>query len=140
VVAGSSVLAASGLLTAGCASTAETARADAVTAVRAEARTLQEHMAAAARGTSGAAQVEAVRAVLASPSLKAARHDDGVVVTGAMVEDAHAGGGLTYQGFTARLCLRFTVAQDTGETDVADARCPRRVEVEAPADETVTLN
>jgi len=108
--------------------------------VRAEATTLQEHIAAAARGRSGAAQVEAVRAVLAGPSLKAARRDDGVVVTGALVADAHASGGLTYEGFVARLCLRFTVAEGSGETDVEDARCPRRVEVHAPADETITLN
>lgn len=140
VVAGSSMLAASGLLTSGCASTAQTARDDAVTTVRAEATALREDMAEAGQGRSGPAQVEAVRAVLPTPALKAVRHDDGVTVTGALVADAFAGGGLSYEGFAARLCLRFTVAQSTGETTVVDARCPNRVEVQAPADETVSLD
>ncbi len=139
LVAGSTVLAATFLLLTGCSSTQETARNNAVTAVRAEARSVRDHIAAAARDKAGAAQVEAVRAVLPGPWLMAARHDDGLVVTGALVADAHAGGGLTYQGFTARLCLRFIVAEGTGGTDVVDVPCPRRAEVESPADETVTL-
>ncbi|WP_380168342.1 hypothetical protein [Jannaschia sp. R86511] len=137
VAAGLLVVAA--LSASGCASSREVARDEAVTAVRAQARAVQGAVEAAARGTSGPAQAEAVRTVVAGTMLEVAVGDDGVLVDGALSEHRFAGGGLTYEGFVARLCLRYSVAPGSGATEVEDAPCPADVDATVPADETVSL-
>lgn len=130
----------SGSSVTGCTSSRQAARDDAVAAVRAEAISVQEDVSAAARGASGAAQVEAVRSAVVGTPLEVDDDGDGVVVTGALSEHRFAGGGLTYEAFTARLCLVYSVAPGSGVTDVADAPCPPDVDTEVPADATVTLD
>lgn len=130
-------LAVSGLTA--CASTQQVARDQAVTAVRAQALALRTVFAAAAAGKSGAAQLEVVRAVLPDVPLTAAADGQGVRVTGAVTAKGEAGGGLSFKQFVARLCLRYTIAADTGVTEVADQSCDAKVESEAPG-VTVRLN
>ena len=122
-----------------CAGSQQRARDEAVTAVRAEALALRGVLASAARGSSGAAQLEAVRAALPDVPLEAAADGQGVSVTGAMTARGEVGGGLSYEGFIARVCLRYSIAADTGGTEVADAPCAAAVEAVAPADATVQL-
>jgi hypothetical protein len=124
---------------AGCGSPRQDAREDAVAAVRDKAVVVREELAAAARGTSGAAQLEAVRAALPDVPLTARSDGDGVAVTGAVTARAESGGGLSYEAFEARLCLRYAVSPQSGETRVADAPCPPDADTTAPADETVRL-
>ncbi|MBM6404556.1 hypothetical protein JQN72_09920 [Phycicoccus sp. CSK15P-2] len=127
------------LLAGGCASPREQAREDATSAVRDSAEALRSRIAAAAAGTAGADQLEAVRAVLPDQPLEAASEGPGVVVTGSLTARSEAGGGLSYEQFVARLCLRYTVREGSGETSVADAPCPAGGDV-PPADGVVTLD
>jgi outer membrane murein-binding lipoprotein Lpp len=129
-----------GIVLAGCASPRESARDQAVRSVRAAARALEGDLAAAARGSSGAAQLDAVRAALPDAPLAAEADGDGVVVTGALTADGESGGGLSYEQVVVRLCLRYTVQAGTGRTSVSDSPCPDDVEARTPADETVTLD
>ncbi|WP_299445707.1 hypothetical protein [uncultured Phycicoccus sp.] len=128
-----------GLGLGGCSGPGSAAREDAVTAVRAKAEALRTDLQAAARGSTGDAQLEAVREALPDLPLTATTGGDGVVVQGAVTAGAEAGGGLSYEGFSARLCLRYRIAGGTGETEIEDAACPADVDTVAPADETVQL-
>ena len=124
---------------AACGSSRDAARDEAVSAVRDKARVVREDLEAAARGTSGASQLEAVRSALPDVPLTARPDGDGVAVTGAVTARAEAGGGLSYEAFEARLCLRFSVTPRSGETRVVDVPCPADADTTAPADETVRL-
>lgn len=125
---------------AGCTNSRETAREEATVSVRTKAESVRSEIAAAANGTSGGPQLEAVRAVLPDVPLVAAADGDGVIVTGAMTATAEAGGGLSYESFSARLCLQYRITAGSGETKIADAPCTARVDALAQADETVALN
>lgn len=127
------------LLLAGCTTSRESARDLAITRVTTKAESLRNTIAAAAAGTSGEPQLEAVQKVLPDLPLVAAAEGEGVMVGGSITATAHAGGGLTYEQFTARLCLRYRVTAVTGATDVAETPCPKNVDAVAPADETVSL-
>ncbi|MFC7490608.1 MULTISPECIES: hypothetical protein [unclassified Knoellia] len=137
LVAGVAVLAL--LVLTGCTSTREQAREGSVTRVRAMAETLREDLAGAGRGSSGEAQLEAVRAALPDLPLTPRPDGEGVTVTGAMTATSETGGGLSYESFVARLCLSYRIAPGSGETEVADAPCPADLAAVAPADETVRL-
>jgi len=128
-----------GLALSGCSSSQETARDEAITAVRAEAGALRTGLASEARGKSGAAQLKAVRAVLPAAPFTAAAHGEGVVVTGAVTERKEAGGGLSYEGYTVRLCLQYRIQASSGVTEVADVPCDPDAATKAPANETVRL-
>lgn len=122
----------------GCASSRERARDGAITAVRVNAAALGSELESAARGSSGVAQLEAVRAVLPGPQFTATAAGEGVTVTGAMTAVSEAGGGLTYERFSARLCLRYRIAAGSGQTGVADAPCPD-ANKRGQVDETIRL-
>lgn len=124
---------------AACSSSAEQARETAVSAVRTDAIELREQFAEAAQGRSGRTQLDAVRTVLPDVPLVAAAAGDGVVVTGALTARGESGGGLTYEQFVARLCLRYLVHPGSGDTVVGDAPCPPDVGTQVPADATVLL-
>lgn len=123
----------------GCASSRETAREKAIESVRAKAEALRSEIATAAANKSGDAQLEAVQAVLPDMPLVAAADSEDVTVTGAMTAKAEAGGGLTYESFSVRLCLQHRIAAGSGETEVAETTCAARIDTQAPADETVRL-
>ncbi len=122
-----------------CASPAEKARDEAVSAVRTKAFSLREDLAAAARGSSGKAQLEAVRKALPDLALVATAEGNGVAVTGAITAGGESGGGLSYEQFVARLCLTYRIEATSGRTDVRDAPCPPGVDSRAPADRDVLL-
>jgi hypothetical protein len=124
---------------AGCASPAEKAREEAVGAVRAKAYALGENLAAAARGSSGQAQLEAVRKALPDLWLTARAEGDGVTVSGAVTARAEAGGGLSYEQSVVRLCLRYRIEPTSGRVEISDAPCPPDLDTRAPADRTVLL-
>lgn len=136
---GAGVLVVLCLILAACGSPAETARQEAVSAVRAKAFALGEDLAEAARGSSGQTQVEAVRKGLPDLALVATAEGDGVVVSGAVTARGESGGGLSYEQFVARLCLTYRIQAQSGRTEVSDAACPPDVGTRAPADRTVPL-
>ncbi len=123
----------------GCGSPAEKAREQAAGAVRAKAFSLRDDLAAAARGSSGTAQLEAVRKALPDVALSPAAEGNGVTVSGALTARAETGGGLTYEQSVARLCLTYRIEAGSGHTDVSDAPCPPDVDTRAPADRDVLL-
>lgn len=123
----------------GCSSSAENARETAVSAARSHAVGLREHLADAARGRSGDAQVDAVRQVLTGVWRVATADDAHVIVTGALTGRGMSGGGLTYEDFAARLCLRYRISPVSGDTEVSDIACPPWIENRVPADATVLL-
>lgn len=131
------------LLPSGCIkSSREEARDRAIEAVRADAENLRLRLENAGRGESGEALLKAVRQVITAPleAEEAKDSPEGVVVTGALTELRHAGGGLWYDAFTAQLCLRYTVARETGKAVVVDAPCPPGIDDADPSTETVLLN
>ena len=134
---GAVVLVVGCLSVAACGSSAEKARQESVSAVRAQAFALGEDLAAAARGSSGSTQLEAVRKALPDLALVATAEGDGVVVSGAITARGESGGGLSYEQFVARLCLTYRIQAQSGHTEVSDAACPPDVGTRAPADRTV---
>lgn len=121
----------------GCASPTQRAEDTAKDAVRAKASSLQERLASAARTTSGAARLDAVRDSLPVPSFLVTRHGGDIVVTGALTATAETGGGLTDAHSIARLCLTYTIQTASGRVTVVDAPCPTDADVTAPADHDV---
>jgi hypothetical protein len=124
---------------AACSSPTESARQEAVSAVRANAISLRDNLAAAARETSGKTQLEAVRTALPDLALVATAEGDGVIVSGAITARGESGGGLSYEQFVARLCLTYRIQANSGRTEVSDAPCPPEVDTRAPADRDVSL-
>lgn len=108
--------------------------------MRTEAFSIRGNLAAAARGSSGKAQLEAVRNALPDLMLVATAEGNGVVVSGAITARGETGGGLSYEQFVARLCLTYRIQADSGHTEVRDAACPPDVDTRAPADRTVPLS
>ncbi|HEY0169101.1 MAG TPA: hypothetical protein VGB75_18795 [Jatrophihabitans sp.] len=128
-----------GLSAAACGSPAQNARQEAVSAVRAKAFSLREDLAAAARGSSGKAQLEAVAKALPDLALVARAEGEAVIVSGAITAGGESGGGLSYEQFVARLCLTYRIQAMSGHTEVSDAACPSGVGALAPADRDVRL-
>ena len=87
-------------------------------------------------GSSGQAQLEAVRKALPDLSLVASAEGTQVIVSGAITARGESGGGLGYEQFVARLCLTYRIQAKSGHTDVSDAACPADVDSRAPADRT----
>ncbi|MGI8537197.1 MAG: hypothetical protein ACR2K2_12025 [Mycobacteriales bacterium] len=131
---------ATALFLAGCSisSSKDQARDDATSQVRANAERIRGKLEDAARGTTGAAQLAAVRATL--PDRPLVVSDSGVRVDVALTSRSESGGGLSYAQVIVRLCVSYSIAADSGETRLADADCPADVDATVRPDaETVTL-
>lgn len=124
---------------AGCSSPADIARAGAISDVRANAGRLHGNLASLPRGLSGPQLLEEVRARLPAPLFRAMASGDGVVAHGTITARREAGGGLSYENFIARLCLRVNVLPETGASNVVDEPCDAHDLANTEADETVRL-